>query len=146
MMEKKGLEKEPLKWKTHPMKDSWKATAGAISAIVLAAMSVFLISGNLVFSAISLLILVFSLSPFFFPTEYQLGPDSISVKGPFSRKLRSWSYFRRYYPDRKGVFLSPFSRPSRLESFRGIYVRFGGGTSEEERRGIIELISSKVED
>ena len=140
------LEREVLRWKAHPLKDSWKASAGAISVIVLAAVSVFLASGSLIFSAISLLVLVGSLSSFFFPTEYQLDPDSISVKGLFSRKIVSWDRFRSYYPDGKGVFLSPFSGPSRLESFRGLYLRFGGGLSKTDRRHVIEFVRSKLGD
>jgi hypothetical protein len=144
MLEERSLRKETVKWTIHPVRDSWKTTSIAVSVIALAAISVFLLSNSLFLSGASLLILVSSLSSFFLPTEYQLGPDSISVKGPFSRKLRSWGDFRKYYPGSKGVLLSPFPHPSRLDSFRGVYVRFRCGISEEERTGLIEFIGSKV--
>jgi len=37
---------------------------------------------------------------------------------------------RNFYPDPNGVLLSPFSTPSRLENFRGIYLRFGDNRRE----------------
>lgn len=40
------------------------------------------------------------------------------------------SMFRSFYPDKRGVLLSPFTRPSRLENFRGVYVRYDGNKDE----------------
>ena len=39
-------------------------------------------------------------------------------------KRKSWSIFKRFVSDRTAVLLSPFPSPSRLDSFRGIEVRF----------------------
>jgi hypothetical protein len=51
----------------------------------------------------------------------------------------TWDQFRSYYPDRNGVLLSPFVRPSRLENFRGFYLRFDG-QSEDVLRVVKERI------
>ena len=47
--------------------------------------------------------------------------------------MKLWSDFRSFYADRNGVLLSPFARPSRLENFRGVYVRFGRSNRDEIR-------------
>ena len=54
--------------------------------------------------------------------------------------MKPWSDFRSFYADRNGVLLSPFARPSRLENFRGVYVRFG----DSKRHEILDFIQRKV--
>jgi hypothetical protein len=70
----------------------------------------------------------------FFPlltaTGYRFDEHGISVKRPFYTVKKEWSTYRSYYPDPNGVLLSPFSTPSRLENFRGIYLRFGDNRRE----------------
>ena len=50
-----------------------------------------------------------------------------------------------YYVDKSGVLLSPFIRPSRLENFRGLYVRFAGN-KDEVMRIVSERIQMPVDD
>jgi len=47
---------------------------------------------------------------------------------------------RTYHPDRNGVLLSPFSRQTRLETFRGIYIRFDGN-----RKEVMSVIKGRLE-
>lgn len=79
---------------------------------------------------LAMVILLGSLASYFFPTLYRLGPESVSARGLLSRKKRAWSGLRKYYVGNNGVHLSPYSRPSRLENFRSIYLPFGGKQEE----------------
>ena len=65
-----------------------------------------------------------ALSTFFFPTKYELSKDKVKVKYLFTSVAKEMSMYRTFYPDKNGVLLSPFTRPSRLENFRGLYVRY----------------------
>jgi len=70
----------------------------------------------------------------FFPlltvTRYRFDHEGVTVKRPFYTIKKEWSVYRNFYPDPNGVLLSPFSTPSRLENFRGIYLRFGDNRRE----------------
>jgi hypothetical protein len=80
-----------------------------------------------------------ALSPFFLPTEYELTPEKIKVKFFLSNKEKAWGDYKSFYVDRNGVLLSPFEKPSRLENFRGIYLRFDKNKDE-----VVNYISSKI--
>ena len=63
-----------------------------------------------------------SLAKFYFPTTYRLTNDKITIKTTTQTLHKDWSMYRSFYPDKKGILLSPFTQPSRLENFRGIYL------------------------
>ena len=76
------------------------------------------------YGVFSLVVLILSLSRYFFPTYYTLdGEGIVSAHLGLSRRRR-WLEFQRVDEHRDGVFLGPFLRPSRLDSFRGILLRF----------------------
>jgi hypothetical protein len=88
---------------------------------------------------LSTIILLVYLAGFFFPTSYLLDPESVSARGLLSRKKRHWSGLKKYYVGKKGVHLSPYTKPSKLETFRGIYLPFGG-----RREEILDFIEEKM--
>lgn len=88
---------------------------------------------------ISFVFLFGSLSSFFFPTKYLMTDETITIRSVFRKNSVSWNRLKRYYIDKNGVFLSPFAQPSRLENFRGIYLRFG-----DNRECVINYVKSKM--
>jgi hypothetical protein len=77
------------------------------------------------FAVLAIVILGASLGSFFLPTDYVLYRGGGEMRFMGITRRFTWMQYRSYYPDRNGVLLSPFPRPSRLENFRGIYLRFG---------------------
>jgi len=61
------------------------------------------------------------------------------VKFLFSQKEKDWTFYRSFYVDKNGVLLSPFERPSRLENFRGVYIRF-----HQNKDRVVEFVSSRI--
>jgi hypothetical protein len=114
---------------------------GVGALIVLMAVGVYSWTSSAVFTALAMIILVGSLAGFFFPTVYKFYEGHVEVRYTVSSVKREWSQFRSFYPDRNGVLLSPFATPSRLENFRGVYLRFG----RCERSRVLEIIKSKIE-
>jgi hypothetical protein len=53
---------------------------------------------------------------------------------------KKWSQYRSCYPDKNGVLLSPFVRPSRLENFRGTYIRFWNNREE-----VVSFVKTMIE-
>jgi hypothetical protein len=78
------------------------------------------------FGLLGLLMLAGSLGTYFLPTDYVLTATGVESRFIGVTRRFRWGQFRSFYRDRHGVLLSPFPRPSRLENFRGLYVRFDG--------------------
>ncbi|MGB9597901.1 MAG: hypothetical protein ACPL7B_16575 [Candidatus Poribacteria bacterium] len=122
------------------MKANWKISASIIVFLIAINIAIYLSFDSLTFLFLSVVFLFGSLSSFFLPTTYILSDEGITVKSVFRKSTRNWCYFKSYYPERKGVFLSPFSQPSRLENFRGLFVRFNNNRTE-----VIEFVKQKLE-
>ena len=127
-----------LRWSVLPAKKSRKKTLGLLIFLVGFLTAVYFYYG-LFPSLLALLLLGLSLLPYFLRTEYELNEDGIFVKKPYSKIKKEWSHFRSFYPDKNGVLLSPFSKPSRLENFRGVYILLGNNRNE-----ILEFIKRKI--
>jgi len=89
---------------------------------------------------LSVVILLGSLSSFFLPTHYELDQEKIKVRFFLTKREREWSAFRSFYVDKNGVLLSPFAKPSRLENFRGIYVRFN-----QNKDQVVDFVKSRIQ-
>ena len=134
------MENEVLCWTSHPLKKSKKKTALLLVSLFLIWSLVFWASSySWAFLFLAVLVLTGSLSPYFFPTRYELTPDKVRVHFLAAKKERGWSEFRSYYSDKNGVFISPFAGPSRLENFRGLYLRFNGNKEQ-----VLEFVKSKI--
>ena len=89
---------------------------------------------------LAFLILFGSLSSFYFPTHYRLTDKEITIKTKMQTITKKWSQYRTFYPDKNGVLLSPFVRPSRLENFRGIYIKFWYNKDE-----VVDFVRGQLE-
>ena len=121
-----------LVWTAYPLRDepAWKSAAlcGAIAGCSwLAAASL----GGAVYGLISLAVLTASTTRYLLPTRYVLDDRQASWR-QLTWRRRPWSAFRRVDRHADGLFLSPFRRPSRLDSFRGVFLRFGPGVDADE--------------
>ena len=112
-------------WTVHPLRQERLSKSLLLVAIVGGvSYSVALSFGHAGYGLLSLCILVFSLAHYFFPARYKIDPLGIS-RTLLARELtRPWSDFRRVDARGNGLFLSPFSKPTRLDSFRGIFLPF----------------------
>ena len=141
IMEPQNSSNVRIEWSVHPIRKNWKVSVGVVSFLLALCAAIYFSFNSVALLALSIAILTCSLAPFFFPTTYTLQDDCITVRSSFLRRFsRHWDSFRSYYPDRSGVLLSPFSHPSRLENFRGVYVRFSYNESE-----VMAFIKEKIE-
>jgi len=128
-----------LAWTSHPAKRNRKVTGGVIFLIAVIVVSVYLLTYSVLFTVLSFVIMLGSLAAFFFPTHYRLSEEEIIVKTTTQNLHKKWSQYRTFYPDKNGVLLSPFARPSRLENFRGIYLRYAGN-----REAVVAFVKRKI--
>ncbi len=116
---------EPLSWTVHPLVENWRKTG--LTAILLCFL-IYCFSSGFQSRAVALLSAIFligSLYKYFLPFHYRCETDRLVVTACCYRLEKPWTDFRSFYVDNNGVLLSPFPTPTRLENFRGLYVRFG---------------------
>jgi hypothetical protein len=132
---------EPIiEWIAHPARQRPLAAWLVSAFIAVIAVGIYSWTFSPIFTALATIILIGSLSGFYFPTHYRFYDDQIIVKYTLTTIKKEWSQFRSYYRDRNGVLLSPFAQPTRLENFRGIFLKFGEG----DRDKILEIVKSKI--
>lgn len=123
-------EGEVLAWTTHPLRRKPVAAAAVTVFILVVGFLVFATTESRTFGTLALVVLFASLAKFYLPTRYRLSDKHLMVKTTTQTIHKNWSQYRSFYPDRNGVLLSPFVRPSRLENFRGVYLIFENNKDE----------------
>jgi hypothetical protein len=112
-----------ITWTSLPFRIGGKKNIVAI-AVPVALWAIVLVLWGVWWFVISLILIGGSILPYYLPTTYVLSEKGISVRSLFTRQNRKWADYRSFYVDEHGVLLSPFNKPSRLENFRGVYLRF----------------------
>jgi hypothetical protein len=135
---------ESLSWISHPARER-PFTAVLVSIFVILVMVIvyYIMDRSLFMMIVAGLIFTLSLSTFYFPTRYNIDETKVAIKYRFSVKERNLSAFRQYYPEARGILLSPFLSPSRLENFRGFYLRYGRGNKAEVDAFVKKLIDRR---
>ena len=113
-----------LRWTVHPLvQESWGKTGGLIGIVVGLSVGAAISFSGVAYGLVSFVVLAVSLSRYWVLTRYELDEYGVQIEHLGRRRRRSWGEFRRIDVLRDGVFLSPFVRASRLDSFRGLFVR-----------------------
>ncbi|OYD13624.1 hypothetical protein CH333_10655 [candidate division WOR-3 bacterium JGI_Cruoil_03_44_89] len=127
-----------MKWSSHPCAENKKRTTFLLVFLGVLFVGLF-IWFKLWGLLIGIVLVGSALYPYFIPTRYEFSEEYMVIKGFFLQQKKWWGEFRSFYPDRNGVFLSPFPEPTRLENYRGIYIRFGNKRDE-----VMEYVKKKV--
>lgn len=132
---------DPLDWTAHPLRDepAWKSAALAAAIAGFSGLAAAGLGGA-VYGLISLAVLAASTARYLLPTRYVLD-DREAAWRHLTWHRRSWSAFRRVDRHDDGIFLSPFRRPSRLDSFRGVFLRFGPDVDADQ---VVSLARARV--
>jgi hypothetical protein len=120
-----------LRWSVHPLLQEPPGKSALLLAIVLglsAGVAFSFNSGSYGFLCFALI--TTSLSRYFFPTRYALNSTGVQTSHLGVRRRVPWEQIRRCRIDPDGVFFSPFNRSSRLDPFRGCFLRFGNNRNE----------------
>ena len=123
-------EGDTIEWICHPAKRKMYVTVLVTVFLISLVFVVYFVTYSALLTSLSVLFLWGSLSSFYFPTQYKLSENEIIVKTTMQTLKKEWSIYRTYYPDKNGVLLSPFARRTRMENFRGLYVKFESNKDE----------------
>jgi hypothetical protein len=128
-----------LEWSVWPWKENAWRTAVVVCVILAVGALVALLFQAAFWGVFSALILVASLHTYFTRTTYRLDSEQVTVKSSLGTAVKKWSTFKRYYADKKGVTLSPFAKPSRLEPFRSTRLLYGSNRDE-----VVAFVSKRI--
>jgi len=129
-----GTGRDAARWTIHPLlQEPRRKTALLIAVILGFSLGAAFSFEGLVYGLVALVVLVASLSRYWLPTRYLLDAQGVRIEHLGWQRRRSWDQFRRADVHADGVFLSPFLRASRLDSFRGCFLRFRKNRDEVMR-------------
>lgn len=89
-----------------------------------------------------MLLTIGNLLPYFIQTKYSLYDDKILIRYLFIKIERKLSDFGCFYLDKRGVMLSTFKTPRRLDPFRGQSLRLS--VTQNEKTQLIEILTEKI--
>ncbi len=138
-----------LKWRSWPALERPWTSLILTGFLILIAALVWHISVNIwqspFYYYIGMLLVLGNLLPWFIPTDYELDHQGIRIRYLFIKINRKWDDFGCFYQDKRGIMLSTFKMPRRLDPFRGQSLRFSKDKTELEQLNklLLEKIGKK---
>jgi hypothetical protein len=133
-----------LTWRTHRLREDRRCLPLVIGAYVFAIGLWWLFFPVPLALFLPLVALTSALSEFLFPVTYTVTNNGVSVVyGPLHRLHLAWEDIKRAGQGADGVFLSPLAKPSRLDNFRGLRLRFPA--TEAEKESLRTIIKEKMQ-
>lgn len=136
MSDNNANEKSLYEWVSFPARERIKTTIILLVFLILFFIGVYYSFRSLVILIMSVVILGVSLWSYFTPKWYKMNNEGVEIRTLITKRRKPWKYFKSYYYDKKGIQLSTFSYPSRLDTFRGFSLLFGKNNKAE----VIEFI------
>jgi hypothetical protein len=119
-----------LSWTVWPLRKKPALGLLALACIAVAVLSVDSITQGIWMPAFAAFVLAISVAPFFLRTTYRLTPEGVEVVRLGRAQRRAWSSFRRARSSDEILQLSPFAKPSWLDSYRSTTILLDGNRSE----------------
>lgn len=138
--------KEQLSWTSHPLVDQPQQTL--LLLIVMIVVSLILYNTAVVewktpiYFYLGMAFFIGSMMSWFIPTTYKLDNNKIEIYYWKIRIEKQWTDYKCWYADKRGVLLGTFTRPRRLDNFRGQSLRFSKDKSEKEE--LFKLLEQKI--
>ena len=101
-----------------------------IVTILLFGVVIVLVLSDPFLGMLSVVVLFGSLHSYFLKASYSLSSQGVEIKSPFGTQRREWRSFKSFWVDARGLNLSPFTKRSWLEHYRGMRLLFGENEDE----------------
>lgn len=105
-----------------------RLVVAAITIVVAFAGYLFL--GGILGAIVGIVVMVASTAELFMPINYRLDGTDARAHCGFNVTAIRWENVKRLIDTPEGVRLSPLEKSSRLDAFRGVYLRFSGNRDE----------------
>ena len=112
-----------VEWTISPWReDPARATFVVIAALLLWLLAAWLLPGERLLSTLMGLAVLVVLAPGMTPTQCRVDDNGVARRVLFAWDRRAWREIRRAGVSVGGLFVSPFTRRSRLDRFRGLFL------------------------
>lgn len=125
-----------LTWTVHLAREHPVKLIYSLGAIILASIAGYYTLSTAGAVATALVMFV-SVADFVLPVRYTITIDGAKCNMFLKSAEIRWQDIKRCYIDDTGIKLSPLGRRSRLEAFRGVYLRFKGNKEQ-----VLETVQS----
>lgn len=132
-----------ITWASLPVRDEPRGKSLLLVGVMFAVAALASLQGGLLLGGLALLLLFILLGPYFLPCRFEVSDEGVKKRFPLFSRDRKWSDYKRFVVQMDGVFLGTFPVPSRLDSFRGDFLRFSAAT---DREGVIALVRKHMGD
>jgi len=130
---------QTLRWRSCPVIDDFPWSLLLVATVAGVCVLAGIAFGGVGFALLSAALLGVSLARYFLPTQFELDAQGATVRLLGQARRVPWTRVRRVQRGARGVFLSPFERASRLDSFRGTFLRFAGNADE-----VVRFVESRM--
>ena len=130
---------ECLEWSVFPFLENIRRSVIVVVIVAAVAALVYLAFKDVFLVILSVAILFASLHAYFTRTRYRLDESGVAVRTLSVKTAKPWKHFKRYYADDRGITLSPFAEPSRLEPFRSVRLLYGSNKDE-----VVAFVSKRI--
>lgn len=113
--------REPIEWKVHLARERPGGLFLVAFVVVLAAL-LGLLKGP-AYALLGPALIVLWVLDFLLPVAYRLTEEGVEVRQLVPRSSLLWKKVKRCVKTKEGIFLSPFSKPCRLDAYRGVFLR-----------------------
>ncbi len=114
-----------LSWSVHLARTNPVKFVFVLAVILISSTISRIVIGGIAPLAVAIT-LIASLADFLFPVQYEITLDGAQCRMIHKRSEIRWEKVNNCYIDDVGIKLSPLPENSRLEGFRGVYLRFAG--------------------
>jgi len=119
-----------LEWRSWLAADTPGKAVGAALTILVGSVLITLATASAFLGLAALALLTLTTREFFLPMRYRITDAGAWAEGFLSSSFIAWKEVRACHHLEDGLKLSPFAKSSRLEPFRGVYLRFAGNREE----------------
>jgi len=117
-------------WRSWPVRER-PGTLLLVAPVCAAALfAVYVFARGASWVAVGALLLFLGLREYFLPVRYKLDENGVHIDYLLWSRRKTWKDIRRVVPQKRGMLLSPFPAASRLEAYRGLYLRYDGHREE----------------
>ncbi|MFO7638198.1 MAG: hypothetical protein R6X14_02680 [bacterium] len=111
----------PLSWSVHKLREHpAKSLLAGVFLLCFLAFALFAFGPLLTLLAVA--VFAAALNTWYLPVRYTLDQQGVTVDKRVYSYTYPWEQFRRWFTTSNGVVLSPFSRRTFLDTFRGVHL------------------------
>jgi hypothetical protein len=141
--EAKPLEEtDHLVWHIHLLRQEPQRLPVILGASLFVASVAWMLFQNLFFSFAAILMILSAASEYLLPCQYRLTSHAARCRYGANRFEIEWKRVRRVLLYKDGVRLSPLSSPSRLDNFRGVFLRFAPEGQQGDRESVLKAVKA----